>query len=615
MTDASEREKMQKLWTVLGAFGLLASPLVSAHAATPGLVMPGGATPTGTTTLRAPLARFAPNSLSTPRLDDGLYFMRPELDDAPYPVNDSAFTLPDTASSLVASAAGNPNFFGFDGISHFDQRFAGTGVYTNTQFSEEPPDQALAVGNGYVVEAVNNAVAVYKTDGTLVSAPTPINQFFGTPPSIVRGPNTFGPSFSDPRAYYDAVSKRFFIEEWATDSDPNTGASTGTSFIKLAVSKTSDPTGAYTLYTFDTTFDPTLGPDPTTGQPIHILPDYVQIGADANGFYLSINQFDLLGKNGFVGQRILVVSKAVLVAGGRTSIVSFSGGDLYNSPAGFTVQPAKTPAGGAYETRAGGTEYFLSSVFDSTANQLSVWAITNTSSLNTATPNLAISDSLFTTLPFTQPASTVQKAGPYPLGQSLGEPEDKLATGDTRMTSVTYVLGHLYSAIETSVPSASRANPGFTYFSVAPSVDAMGNATAQTTRQGYVTVAGETLSYPCFGINSKGGVVVTCALVGPDFYPSTAFVTLDSHLKAGPVQIASLGVAPSDGFTGYATYGGKGVARWGDYSEAQADVDGSIWLAQEVVSTKSSTQRSALANYGTFISKITPSASFGYKTR
>jgi len=606
---------MQKLWTVLGAFGLLASLLVSAHAATRGLVMTGGAKPTGTTTLRAPLARFAlPNSRTAPRVDDGLYFLRPEVDDAPFPVNDSAFALPASSPSPLLSASG-PNFFGFDGISHYDQRFAGTGVYTNTQFSSEPPDQAMAVGNGYVVEAINNAIAVYSTDGTLLSIPTPINQFFGVAPAFIRATQTFGPSFSDPRAYYDAPSGRFFIEEWATDSDPVSGDSTGTSFIKLAVSQTSDPTGGYTLYTFDTTFDPTLGPNPTTNQPIHILPDYVQIGADANGFYMSINQFDLLGDQGFVGQRILAVSKAALVNSRQTPIVSFSGDDLYNSPAGFTVQPAKTPAGGAYETRAGGTEYFLSTVFDSTANQLSVWAISNTISLNTATPKLALSDSLFKTLPFTQPADTVQKAGPYPLGQSLGEPENKLATGDTRMTSVSYVLGHLYGAVETSVAGASPANPGFTYFSVAPSIDPAGNATAQTTRQGYVSVAGETLSYPCFGINSKGGAVITCALVGKDFYPSAAFVTLDSHLKAGPVQIASLGVAPADGFSGYKTYGGRGRARWGDYSEAQADADGSIWLAQEVISNKSNTQRSLLTNFGTFISKITPPGSFGYKTR
>src|SRR5579863_7757340 len=53
-------------------------------------------------------------------------------------------------------------FSGFNGITQLDQRLAGGG----NQFSIEPPDQGLAAGNGFVVEAVNLAVAVYSTSGT-----------------------------------------------------------------------------------------------------------------------------------------------------------------------------------------------------------------------------------------------------------------------------------------------------------------------------------------------------------------------------------------------------------------------------------------------------------------
>src|SRR5438128_1481676 len=60
----------------------------------------------------------------------------------------------------------NSGFFGFLGLTHRDQRFAGTGAYTNTQFSLEPPDQGLCVGNGFVLEQVNTALSAYRTDGT-----------------------------------------------------------------------------------------------------------------------------------------------------------------------------------------------------------------------------------------------------------------------------------------------------------------------------------------------------------------------------------------------------------------------------------------------------------------
>eukprot|EP00271_Cylindrocystis_brebissonii_P012092 TRINITY_DN3017_c0_g1_i1.p2 TRINITY_DN3017_c0_g1~~TRINITY_DN3017_c0_g1_i1.p2 ORF type:complete len:152 (+),score=8.88 TRINITY_DN3017_c0_g1_i1:236-691(+) len=40
----------------------------------------------------------------------------------------------------------------FPGIDHYQQRTAGTGYYNNTQGSIEPPDMALGVGSGYVVQ-------------------------------------------------------------------------------------------------------------------------------------------------------------------------------------------------------------------------------------------------------------------------------------------------------------------------------------------------------------------------------------------------------------------------------------------------------------------------------
>ena len=71
---------------------------------------------------------------------------------------------------------------GFDGLNHFDQRTAGTGDYVDTQFSIEPPDQALCVGNGFVVEAVNNAARVRSANGDDLSGVVALNQFWGLAP-------------------------------------------------------------------------------------------------------------------------------------------------------------------------------------------------------------------------------------------------------------------------------------------------------------------------------------------------------------------------------------------------------------------------------------------------
>jgi hypothetical protein len=62
---------------------------------------------------------------------------------------------PTVPSSTVAGA--NPELgLSFNGLNHRDQRLANGG----NQFSLEPPDQGLCVGNGYVVEAINSVLKV-----------------------------------------------------------------------------------------------------------------------------------------------------------------------------------------------------------------------------------------------------------------------------------------------------------------------------------------------------------------------------------------------------------------------------------------------------------------------
>ncbi|MEY2522808.1 MAG: hypothetical protein QOJ66_1373, partial [Ilumatobacteraceae bacterium] len=59
----------------------------------------------------------------------------------------------------------NPQFnIGFEGLNLYQQRYARGG----NQFTVEPPDQALCVGNGYVVEAVNDVLNVYNSSGQSV---------------------------------------------------------------------------------------------------------------------------------------------------------------------------------------------------------------------------------------------------------------------------------------------------------------------------------------------------------------------------------------------------------------------------------------------------------------
>ena len=78
----------------------------------------------------------------------------------------------------------------FAGLNHRQQRLANGG----NQFSLEPPDQGLCVGNGFVLETVNDVLRVFDTAGNALAAPIDQNTFYGYPAAINRTTGEQGPS-------------------------------------------------------------------------------------------------------------------------------------------------------------------------------------------------------------------------------------------------------------------------------------------------------------------------------------------------------------------------------------------------------------------------------------
>ena len=141
-------------------------------------------------------------------------------------------------------------FRGFTGLTHLDQRlYAANG----NQFSTEPPDQGLAVGNNFVLEGVNCAINVYDTNG-IVQLPRPValTELFGLPPAINRTTGENGVFVGDVSCLFDPETQRWFVVAWA-QLNTKAGVPLRQSRLYLAVSQTSDPTGAYATYTFNTT--------------------------------------------------------------------------------------------------------------------------------------------------------------------------------------------------------------------------------------------------------------------------------------------------------------------------------------------------------------------------
>jgi hypothetical protein len=497
---------------------------------------------------------------------------------------------------------------GFQGLNHADQRFSGTGIYANTNFSLEPPDQALCVGGGQIIEGVNTAFQVYNENGGTVGAVTSYNQFFGLSPAINRTTGVRGAFTSDPKCIYDAQSGRFIMSILEAGQKP-AGGFDGTGSIYFAVSAPNNA-ASWSFYHFDTSQDGANG----TSAGCPCLGDQPLLGADANGIYFSTNSFPFFA-NGFNGGWVYAISKLSLYGSpsGSTFVHKYFGGALRDGIS-YSIQPAISP-GTTYATANNGTEYFLSALdFNATLdNQIAQWRMTNTNVLGVGGAPTLESPALVDSEVYGQPPAAQQSPdGPFPLLDNaaavLGGTNSAdyhvalLSTNDDRMENAIYANGKLWGSLNTVVKTANGATQtGLAWFAVTPS-------TATIAGQGYVSADNASVFYPSLAINDAGKGVIGGTISSASMHPSVAYALLDATHGAGSLHLAFSGPVGEDGFTGYtnpatgAAQNQKGVARWGDYGAAGVDSDGSIWVANETTSTT----RTLLANWGTFVSHVRP---------
>jgi hypothetical protein len=503
----------------------------------------------------------------------------------------------------------NPTLAGsFDGLNFFDQRFANGG----NQFSVEPPDQGLCVGNGKVVEVVNDVYQVFDTSGHPLINPVDLNTLFGYAPAIIRsGPKAGqeGPDVFDPSCLFDQQTGKFFVVASTLDRvSPTNTAESGTSHIDILVG--SDPTASLTKYSIDTTNDAACFNDGAQTQPGPCFPDYPHIGADANGFYITTNVFDFFGP-GFEGVNIYAMSKSTLASGAFTVPVALTStnGVGPDSGTGFSVIPAASPPG-QFSTDNGGTEYFVSSraVFtdDGTSSSIVVWKLANTSSLNTASPDVHLSAATVGVGLYGVPAPGRQQTGNAPVAQCLGSTLVVPATGqpcwqalngtflfghavtlgvqrldgnDSRVGGVAYANGKLWATLGTSATdSLGHAADGVAWYVLNPH-----GAGATLSNQGLLVKDGTDLTYPAIAATQNGQGVLNFTITGPSDFPSAGYAGLDAKNGTGDVKYAAHGAGPQDGFTEYLSIGtGSYRPRWGDYGAAAVDGK-SVWIASEYI--------------------------------
>jgi hypothetical protein len=596
-------------------------------------------------------------------------------------------------------AKSNPTFnLGFEGLNHYQQRYSRGG----NQFSVEPPDQGMCVGNGYVVEAVNDVFNVYSAatgasllpDNTAtnivsgfprnVNHAVDLNSFYGYSAAVNRSTGIRGQFVTDPTCIYDAQTQRFFLVVLTLETVPTSGAFTTVNHLDLAVSQTSDPTAGWNIYKIDVTND---GTNTGGANPGPYLGDYPHIGADANGIYLTTNAYPWCC-NGFSGAQIYALSKAQLAAGAATvTMQHIDTSGMVNAPSeagstqpGFTVWPAQSPGTSSFNLNNNGTEYFLSSnaadeaqkpvsgtAGTRTSNQLVVWTLTNTASLNTGTAAVSLGNKILTVGQYGVPPKQQQRGSGTPpnatttpdvaQGDCLNDGTTATIAGigcwrllvtaaahaasgtelimrpdsnDTRMQQVMYANGKLWGALDTALnPDSGPPRAGVAWYIVNPS-------TPKIDLSGYLGATGYDFTYPAIGVTPSGRGVMAFTATGDTLNPSAGYAPIDANAGIGAWNVVTggTGAAADDGFSGYKAQNFPRPIRprWGDYGAAAVDGN-SVWIASEYIGHACSYldwggpffglpgdnllgtcggashgpgARTALANWSTRISKLTP---------
>jgi len=446
--------------------------------------------------------------------------------------------VPVAGSSAVSrSATSTRTLSNFNGTSSRDSQF------TNYNLEFEPPDQGLCEGNGFVLEPVNSAYRIFRTNGKTIRGPFNVNDLF----------NVGGKEFtSDPRCWYDRATTTWF----STILFLNDTGTVGT--VLIAVRHAKDPGGRGC---------PCFGDQP-------------RIGIDQQNLYITADEFSIQHPP-FNGAELWVIDKAGLVAGKpKVNFVQFT----HLSIAGHQTM-APQPALSVGKTNA---EFMLSSLDFNNAgdHRLGLWAITNRAAV-TAGGLPTLSSTVINSEAYASPPKPPQKGSPSTLDG-----------GDDRMQQTAFTGGTVWGELGTAVTPAGDTTPraGGAWFQVKPRLASGVVAGGSIVRQGYVAVRGKYLIYPAVQPDAAGNAAMVFTETSRSMFPSSAYATL----RAGASNFG----APVVSARGSGPYF-KGSTRWGDYSFAvPATESDSAWLATEYIPPKSSQTTDGQQNWGTRVVQV-----------
>jgi len=413
----------------------------------------------------------------------------------------------------------------------------------------EPPDTQIAAGPDVLVEMVNANMTVWSKAGTRLGTGVDLNVFYNVPA---------GYGITDPRVLYDRSSGRFIASAVAI-ADTLTNNSWN-SYVYVAVSQTSDPTGTWAKQALKSTSavlidQPKVG---TSDDKITLAwSEWVKPGCDP--------QFPAFAC--FIGEVFSVVEKADMLGGGP-AYEYLSNRDINH----YAVVPVQALSSTT-------TQYMTYDNADPYTLVENTCAQTNPPSEYGPCPTIGILS--ITGTPRTN--SIVLVEANRPIGATIPPPNavqlgsaGLLDTGDDRFLTAVWQNNQLWtsSADGNFCPQSNPNGPGQRSCLRIHEV-----LTDTMTVQQQVTIdTGDYAYHPGISLDNAGDAFVVFSRSGSGSYPSVWVTGLPAAICCTQLAVLVAGTGPYDSQT---SCGGHN--RWGDYSGAS--IDGTdptdVWVAGE----------------------------------
>ncbi|MDO8725786.1 MAG: hypothetical protein Q7J35_06950, partial [Candidatus Methanoperedens sp.] len=402
-----------------------------------------------------------------------------------------------------------------------------------------PPDTMGAVGPSHLMEILNSEVGFFdKSTGSLITKLS-LEAFWASLGTSAAGP-------FDPKVLYDQHSGRFITITLSGSSNRN-------SWLLIAVSETSDPTGIWYKWAID-----------ADGGGRNWA-DYPGLGVDANNVYITANIF----KDGALGtsyqfSKVWVIPKTQLLNGaGSITWTQFS------DPAGsgFTMQPA-------HVFGASSAEYLVHEGYLINGPPLRRFLRISSITFPGGTPT-------WTDMGYVE-VNAYPTAGLPDATQSGSA--NTIETNDERMLNAVYRNGYLWSVHTVSNSDNNRTEVA--WYQIDPANARTVPPYGIITQQGRISDPQGFYYFPSIAVNSNNDVAIGFTGSSAGEYVSAYYTVRRSSDPQGAMQSVALlkeGLAPY-----YKTYG-SGRNRWGDYSATVVDPtdDIAFWTLQEYASTPS----------------------------